>query len=339
MCNGLATIPQVPPSRMSLQYGILTSPLSLLILNYSFFFQDRQRLIYRGRVLVDSESLSTYKVESGHSLHMVARPPGFVPPSATSPSTGAAATNNEATNPAAATNAAGARAGTIGQRLLMGMGVPPALGQGAGTGAGGAGATAANAAGLVAEFQDNPGVFNGEAFLSNILGLAGAGGGAAGGGGTLDDMIAAQMPQPQSLWNPVEGRGARGASTREATAAAHAGGAARGGAAAHVARGGDREAVEEGQMGLEHIRQGLLTLHTLLSGTATRTGQRGAREAPVAAGAVNPAARGSVASSPYRARLSSAAARGTEWSREVATSVRLIVAAVAVAVADVARFE
>ncbi|KAG8988232.1 hypothetical protein FRB90_002883, partial [Tulasnella sp. 427] len=32
---------------------------------------DRQRLIYSGRVLKDEEVLSTYKIQSGHTVHMV----------------------------------------------------------------------------------------------------------------------------------------------------------------------------------------------------------------------------------------------------------------------------
>jgi len=33
--------------------------------------EDRQRLIYSGRVLKDEEKLSTYKIQSGHTIHMV----------------------------------------------------------------------------------------------------------------------------------------------------------------------------------------------------------------------------------------------------------------------------
>jgi hypothetical protein len=35
--------------------------------------EDRQRLIYRGRVLEDDQSLDAYNVEDGHTIHMVAR--------------------------------------------------------------------------------------------------------------------------------------------------------------------------------------------------------------------------------------------------------------------------
>lgn len=35
---------------------------------------DRQRLIYRGQVLQDENSLQHYNIETGHTVHMVARP-------------------------------------------------------------------------------------------------------------------------------------------------------------------------------------------------------------------------------------------------------------------------
>ena len=34
----------------------------------------RQRLIFRGKVLADGDSLDAYKLEDGHTLHMVSRP-------------------------------------------------------------------------------------------------------------------------------------------------------------------------------------------------------------------------------------------------------------------------
>lgn len=261
--------------------------------------QDRQRLIYRGKVLVDSESLSTYKVETGHSLHMVARPRGFVPPSSEAPTaTGVAANNetNQTANRPAAT-AASARAGALGQRVLMGMGMGvPAFGQGGVTGVGGGvtAGVAGNPASLgVSEFQGNAGDLTGDNFLSNMLGLAsGAAGGAAGSGGGID-LIAGQMSQPQnSATGAAEPRGARAAGGRDAAAAgapapANAGTLGGGAGTAHAQRGGGgREAEEEGQLGLEHIRQGLLTLHTLLSGLETRN-ERNAP--PTAASAASPA--------------------------------------------------
>lgn len=40
---------------------------------------DRQRLIYRGQVLQDENTLHHYSIESGHTIHMVARPIGGTP--------------------------------------------------------------------------------------------------------------------------------------------------------------------------------------------------------------------------------------------------------------------
>ncbi|CAM9354746.1 unnamed protein product, partial [Phaeothamnion confervicola] len=37
--------------------------------------ETRQRLIYRGRVLQDGDLLSSYRVQPGHTVHMVSRPP------------------------------------------------------------------------------------------------------------------------------------------------------------------------------------------------------------------------------------------------------------------------
>lgn len=36
--------------------------------------EDRQRLIYKGRVLQDESVLEDYQIEEGHTIHMVARP-------------------------------------------------------------------------------------------------------------------------------------------------------------------------------------------------------------------------------------------------------------------------
>lgn len=39
--------------------------------------EDRQRLIYRGKVLIDDSSVKDYNIESGHTIHMVARPENY----------------------------------------------------------------------------------------------------------------------------------------------------------------------------------------------------------------------------------------------------------------------
>lgn len=40
---------------------------------------SRQRLIYRGRVLLDENTVRDYNIEDGHTVHMVARPVNFQP--------------------------------------------------------------------------------------------------------------------------------------------------------------------------------------------------------------------------------------------------------------------
>ena len=39
--------------------------------------EDRQRLIYRGRVLEDSQTISSYAIESGNTIHLIARPENY----------------------------------------------------------------------------------------------------------------------------------------------------------------------------------------------------------------------------------------------------------------------
>lgn len=255
---------------------------------------------------MDTEPLNTYKVENGHSLHMVARPLGAPlssPPAsntASATTTAAGSTNNETNH---ATNNAGARAGTLGQRLLMGMGVPAFAGQavpagagvaGIGVGGGGNGSDADNALLNAAAGLD------GGQFLSNMLGLAGAGTGSGLG-------AAAQTPQA-SLWNGLEGRGTRGTGRETAPAA--------GGVAA--AGGGDEDG-EEGQTDLEHVRQGLLTLHTLLSGTSNGRRQRGEVVAPTGGNSSGVAAI-SPTSSPLHSLSPSAGSREPSWLRGLTMS-------------------
>ncbi|KKK25761.1 ubiquitin-like protein [Aspergillus rambellii] len=73
---------------------------------------ERQRLIYSGRVLKDNETLATYKIKDGHTIHLVKsaasnqRASGAAPSASTSTSTGAAANPSTAgvpTNLAAGT--------------------------------------------------------------------------------------------------------------------------------------------------------------------------------------------------------------------------------------------
>jgi uncharacterized ubiquitin-like protein YukD len=62
--------------------------------------EERQRLIYRGRVLQDSSTLIDYSIGTGHVLHMVARPENFTEllrgASQTTPSTAAEGRTNGA---------------------------------------------------------------------------------------------------------------------------------------------------------------------------------------------------------------------------------------------------
>lgn len=53
------------------------SSLKSLIRNSTSIEEERQRLIYRGRVLSDESELKDYNIENGHTIHMVARPENF----------------------------------------------------------------------------------------------------------------------------------------------------------------------------------------------------------------------------------------------------------------------
>ncbi|OJT05628.1 Deubiquitination-protection protein dph1 [Trametes pubescens] len=63
------------PSELKLQIAISTdktvSELKQAIAEKSDVPADRQRLIYSGRVLKDEDALVTYKIQSGHTIHMV----------------------------------------------------------------------------------------------------------------------------------------------------------------------------------------------------------------------------------------------------------------------------
>ncbi|PPQ67902.1 hypothetical protein CVT24_003165 [Panaeolus cyanescens] len=63
------------PSELKLQITITTDKtvleLKQAIAEKSDVAADRQRLIYSGRVLKDDDALNTYKIQSGHTIHMV----------------------------------------------------------------------------------------------------------------------------------------------------------------------------------------------------------------------------------------------------------------------------
>lgn len=223
--------------------------------------------------MADTEPLSAYKVENGHFVHMVARPQGV--PAPNPPSGVASSAHGEGSDrPRSVLRPRG----MLGERYVSGLGVPLlAQGQGrgngtaqaaaragalrarAGLGGSGGGGIAAAADAENAHLNAAVGAEGGDV-MSNILGMADrAGNGLASAG---------QTPQgTRAFWNPLEARGARGHG-REAAVAA---GAARAAAAAG-ANAGIRGTSGTGSQGdLEHVRQGLLTLHTLLSGATNRT--------------------------------------------------------------------
>jgi len=47
---------------------------------------SRQRVIHRGKVLENDKTLRNYHLEDGHTVHVVARPEGYIPPPFTSSS-------------------------------------------------------------------------------------------------------------------------------------------------------------------------------------------------------------------------------------------------------------
>lgn len=203
-----------------------------------------------------------YKVESGHYVHMVARPRGIPPASATGNSSTSAGVAGGVGGAASANSRTVPRPTNLSDRLLMGMGMPgfaQADGR-AGTPAEGnrIGGTDTDNALLAAA----AGLDDGN-FLSSMLGL---GNGAAGG----QAAAAGQQTQgARALWNSVEERRVRdvrpGGSAGGGRGAMAAGGTGSSGAEAGA------EAGAEGQTGLEHVRQGLLTMHTLLSGMSRRS--------------------------------------------------------------------
>ena len=53
------------------------SDLKELITEQTTVSQDRQRLIYRGRVMEDAHTIASYNMVSGHTIHMIARPENY----------------------------------------------------------------------------------------------------------------------------------------------------------------------------------------------------------------------------------------------------------------------
>ncbi|KAJ0425094.1 hypothetical protein BJY00DRAFT_274746 [Aspergillus carlsbadensis] len=81
---------------------------------------ERQRLIYSGRVLKDNDTLATYKIKDGHTIHLVKSAASNQRPGASSQSTSASATTGAATNPTATGVPTNLAAGT-GNNPLAGL--------------------------------------------------------------------------------------------------------------------------------------------------------------------------------------------------------------------------
>lgn len=62
---------------------IAVSELKTLVRGLTQVAEESQRLIYKGKLLIDGRSLSSYQVEDGHTIHMVSgrRPPTVARPS------------------------------------------------------------------------------------------------------------------------------------------------------------------------------------------------------------------------------------------------------------------
>lgn len=87
------------------------SELKQLLVEKSGISADRQRLIYSGRVLKDPDTLSNYKVKSGHAIHLVKGAAQKNP--ATQSSNNPESTEAPAQQPAAPRMAAGQGAGNV----------------------------------------------------------------------------------------------------------------------------------------------------------------------------------------------------------------------------------
>ncbi|RAK87713.1 ubiquitin-like protein DskB [Aspergillus costaricaensis CBS 115574] len=81
---------------------------------------ERQRLIYSGRVLKDNETLATYKIKDGHTIHLVKSAPSNVRPGGAASTTSTSAPAGAAPAPAAAGVPTNLAAGT-GNNPLAGL--------------------------------------------------------------------------------------------------------------------------------------------------------------------------------------------------------------------------
>ena len=202
-------------------------------------------------------------MEDGHFVHMVARPEG-VP--AAAPAAARASSFQELRNQFADRNAAHpdleAEYAEAERILGHGGGLSDRLLRGGGGGGGG---------GVVAD----GGARDRDAFLNAAAGLEQ--------GDFLSNMLLPRRRDGGGRGSQVERMGqADTALTRHGVRGHGGGGRLAAAAAAAAARAGEHESARQdghdataidGGTNLEHVRQGLLTLHTLLSGTASRRRQ------------------------------------------------------------------
>ncbi|KAJ8447441.1 hypothetical protein Cgig2_019435 [Carnegiea gigantea] len=101
---------------------------------------DQQRLIYKGRILKDDQTLVSYGLQADHTIHMVR---GFAPPASTNTAGGANSAASDTAAALAARTAAPTEGGNIGSAGL-GASLFPGLGLGGLGGLGGPGGNASS---------------------------------------------------------------------------------------------------------------------------------------------------------------------------------------------------
>uniref|UniRef100_A0A7S2GNI3 Ubiquitin-like domain-containing protein n=1 Tax=Octactis speculum TaxID=3111310 RepID=A0A7S2GNI3_9STRA len=102
---------------------------------------ERQRLIYRGKVLQDQDMLSKYKIQDGHTVHMVARPLNL--PISPMSNSGMSSSSSPLGGDNLTGTAGGLSAGGLSQNLstltaMLGLGLDGSMGGTTGIGGGGA---------------------------------------------------------------------------------------------------------------------------------------------------------------------------------------------------------
>ncbi|KAG5189233.1 hypothetical protein JKP88DRAFT_302390 [Tribonema minus] len=211
-----------------------------------------QRLIYRGRVLEDANALQSYRLENGHTLHMVRRPSPAAAAAAAAPAAAATA------GPRAAPRRPSPRFG-VGTRVSMHVPLNGGGGRGgAGGGRGGAGGGQPQGGVAGPRLSDVPRDWA-SMDSQELLNLLFSHGRGAPLGSVLLNLLFSQ-----GRGGTMEEGGAAGPSRTPLTGGAQRGRSGR----ATVARRGTvlRQTGLQPSATLEHIRQGLLTLHTIMTG-------------------------------------------------------------------------